>query len=133
MKKRLIFFVVISILLLFGFSYIPQKVIDTTPNKVAKIMVFNGTTGEEIEILDSTQIHHITQNLSNVTFQKGKPSFGYLGFTFRTMFYNQNGKVIEEFIINSDEQIRYKGFFYTTTKERIDFEYIEHLFKKGLD
>ncbi|MGP4041556.1 hypothetical protein ACTWP4_16870 [Gracilibacillus sp. D59] len=130
MKKRLLIVVIIPllVLLIFGLTYIPYKVVNWEPSNVSKITVFNGNTGSELEIIDQTEIEYIINNLSDVTFQKGKPSFGYTGYSFRTTIYNDNGKAIDELIVNSNEVIRYKGFFYTAKDNSIDYNYLESLF-----
>ncbi|MBM6617973.1 hypothetical protein [Bacillus suaedaesalsae] len=133
MKKRVLMLVVMSIILLFGFSYIPQKVFNISPTNVSKIIVFNGTNGEEIVIVDRVHIETITKNLNDVTFQKGKPSIGYLGYTFRMTIYDQKDNEMEKFIINSNDMLRYKGFFYMASDDEIEYEYINNLFEKGLE
>lgn len=39
-------------------------------------------------------------------------SVGYSGYSFRVQFMDQNGKVIDSFIINSSNTIRDDPFFY---------------------
>ncbi|KAA0546959.1 hypothetical protein FZW96_13300 [Bacillus sp. BGMRC 2118] len=133
MKKRVWMFVIFSFLLLFAMSYIPHKLFNLSPTKVSKITVFNGTNGEEIEIDNPIQIESIITNLNDVTFQKGKPSIGYLGYTFQVTIYDQKENVKEKFIINSSQMLRYKGFFYHTSDRPIDYEYINKLFKKDVE
>lgn len=125
-------FIIIAIsflmLLAFGLTYMPQSIVNINPSKVSKITVFDGSTGHEIEIVDESDIEYIIGNLNEVTFQKGKSSFGYMGYRFRTTIYNHNGKSIKELIINSNEKVRYKGFFYTAKYNSIDYNYIDSLF-----
>lgn len=128
MKKRILLGVLICVLVLFGLSYIPQPVVSLSPSKISKITVFNGGTGYEIDITDERDIRHIINNLNDVTFQKGKTSFGYMGYSFDVTIYNHKGKPLKELIINSEDTIRYKGFFHTATKNEIDYEYINRLF-----
>lgn len=128
MKKRIFLGVLIFVLVLFGLTYIPHPVVSLSPSKVSKITVFNGSTGYEIEITDETDIRYIINNLNDVTFQKGKTSFGYMGYSFDTTIYNQKGKPVKKLIINSEDTIRYKGFFYTAKQNEIDYEYINRLF-----
>jgi len=72
---------------------------------------------------------HLILNLNAITFKKGKLSFGYAGYAFRVTIFDNDGKVYKELMINSNETIRYNGFFYTDELGRIDFGYIENLFK----
>lgn len=132
MKKRkwIIITVPLVLLLMFALTYIPHKVVSIDPSIVSKITVFDGNTGYEIEITDVNDITKIINNLSEVTFQKGKPSFGYMGYSLRTTIFDTKGKTIKELIINSNDTIRYKGFFYTSVENSIDYDYIEQLVRK---
>ena len=78
MKRTLIIILIIIALLIIGFAvtFVPRPVVSVDRGEVAKIVIFNGGTGEEVEITDETDIQRITDNLSAVTFQKEKPSIG---------------------------------------------------------
>lgn len=118
---------VLTVFLFIALTYIPEKILEIDASSVSKITVFDGNTGNEIEVTDESDIKHIINNLNKVTFQKGKPSIGYMGYSFRTTIFDTDGKVKKEMIINSDSLIRYKGFFYTSVDYLIDYEYIEKL------
>jgi hypothetical protein len=126
-RKWILLTIPLFLLLIFALTYIPQKVVSIDATSVSKISIFDGNSGNVIEITKPTEIHHIINNLNNVTFQKGKPSFGYSGYSFRTTIFNNKGKTIKELIINSNSTIRYKGFFYTTVDNSIDYNYIEQI------
>ncbi|MGM0845612.1 MAG: hypothetical protein ACQEUT_11590 [Bacillota bacterium] len=129
-RKRLFSAGILFVLLLtFFLTYIPHKVLKMDPAKVSSIVIFNGNTGNETEITDETSILYIVNNLSSITFQKGKPSIGYMGYSFGTSLYDQEGNKMEEFIINSSDLIRYKGFFYSAEEGSIDYEFLDKLAK----
>lgn len=133
MKKRkwsIIAVLLVVSLLLFALTYIPHKVVSIDVLKVSKITVLDGNTGYKIEINDINHIEHIINNLNGVTFRKGKSSFGYKGYSFRTTIYDKKGKPIMELLINSNDTIRYKGFFYTAENNSIDYSYIKQLVHK---
>ncbi len=130
-KKGIIILAIpILLVLMFALTYIPHKVVDIDPSNVAKIIVFDGNTGYEMEITEEIEIEHIIDNLNDVTFQKGKSSFGYMGYSFNTTIIDKKGKTIKELIINSSDTIRYKGFFYKSVDNPIDYDYIEQLVRK---
>jgi hypothetical protein len=129
-KWRIIAAIPFVLLLLFALTFIPHKFLNVNPTDVSRITVFDGNTGFETEITDRDSISHIIKNLNAVTTQKGKPSFGYMGYSFRTTIYDEEGKRIKEFIINSDDTIRYRGFFHRAVHHTIDYEYIEALVRK---
>ena len=135
MKKRvsikyILIFVPIVIALLYSLTYIPHKVISISTNEVAKITIFDGQNGNEVIIEDRANINHIINNLNVVKFKKGKLSIMYMGYSYKTTIYNNKGKVVEELIINSSDLIRYKGFFYTATNNKVDFDYLSNLVRK---
>jgi hypothetical protein len=129
LKLRTLLLVILPILLiiLFGLTYIPHNVISIEESEVSQITIFDGSLGYEIEITDRKRIEHIINNLNDITFQKGKLSLGYMGTHFRVNMINNKGKTIEELIINSEDRIRYKGFFYEAKDNQIDIEYITEL------
>jgi hypothetical protein len=128
-KKFKFILIGIPVLCIIGFActYIPHKIVNIEPSKVSKIAIFDGNSGELFEITDGTDINHIINNLNDVTFQKGKASFGYLGYRFNTKVFDQEGELIKELIINSDDTIRYKGFFYQSVDSILPYDYIDKL------
>lgn len=128
-RRFKIFLLAIPIVAVIGFSltYIPHSVVSMEPTNVSKITIFDGSTGYDLEITDEVEIHHIINNLNDITFQKGKSSLFYMGYSFRTTIYDQKGREQQELIINSEDTIRYKGFFYTAKDNTIDYQYIRDL------
>jgi hypothetical protein len=122
--------IVIVIAVLYGLTYIPHRLITIKAENVSSIYIFNGNTGKDIRITDKADIEHIITNLNNVIFNKGKCSIGYMGYSFRTIIYKENGKQYKQFIINSTDTVRYGGFFYTDKANSIDYGYISDLFNK---
>lgn len=128
--KWFIFGIPILLLFIFALTFIPHKIVDIDPVRVSKISVFDGNTGYETIITDREQIKHIIGNLNEVTFQKGKPSIGTMGYSFRTTIFDRSGESMKELTINSNDRIRYQGFFHTAVNQTIDYSYIEALVKK---
>lgn len=67
-------------LLIFALTYLPQKIMSIDPANDSMITFFNGSTGLETQIINQVDIHHIINNLNELTFQKGKPSFLFMGY-----------------------------------------------------
>ncbi|MRH41445.1 hypothetical protein GH741_02000 [Aquibacillus halophilus] len=131
-KKYKLAIIIIPFLFLiaFGTTFIPHKVVSIDPSNVSKITIFDGNTGYDTEITNKTDINHIVRNLNEVTFQKGKPSFLYMGYSFRTTIFDDKGKSIKKLTINSNDTIRYKGFFYTSIDNLLEYDYIEQLVRE---
>lgn len=131
-KKKQVFLLILTAIALFcglyAITYIPKKIVTIEPAEVSKIEIFDGNQGEMITIDNAEHIENIISNLNDITFSKGKLSLGYSGYRFRVTIYDNTGKEYKELIINSDEKIRYHGFFYTDKSSSIDYGYIENLF-----
>lgn len=129
-KVNYIIFTLVILLLFYALTYIPHNLLNINSDNVSKITIFNGNTGNQIEVTNNNDIKHIINNLSSIRFKKDKLSLFYLGYSFRTTIYDNDGKIINELIINSDDTIRYKGFFYRAKNKKIDYDYIDNLLKK---
>ena len=127
-RKKILLAIPFVLLTYIGLTYVPHKAVSIDQSNVSRITIFDGNTGKAIDITDTDKINHIISNLRDITFQKGKPSFWRMGYSYRTTFYDDNGEVIEELIISSNDTIRYKGFFYTAKDYKIDYNYVEQLF-----
>lgn len=127
MKRRnmikYLFIKPLVLILLYGLSYIPSKIVSINQSHVFKIELLDGNDGKQTTIVDRENIEHIITNLNSITFLKGKPSFFSSGYGFRLKIYNSRENVIKDITINSENGVRYNGFFYTTTKRNIDYEY----------
>ncbi len=133
MKKKIIILLSSVAILLTGIIVwfnIPLDLMDLAPDEVAKIVVFNGNTGNTTHITDQEQIQHIIENLNDVEVKRSKPSVGYSGYSFKVTIYLSDGNEAGDwnnFIINSDDRIRKDPFFYSVTKGSIDYSYLEDI------
>lgn len=122
--------ILVIVALVYGLTYIPHKLVLINSDRVAEIVVTDGSTGRTIIINDKQDTDHMINNLNGIIFQKGKSSLGYMGYSFRTVIYNTTGKPVKKLIINSPDVIRYNGFFYTASYNQVDYEYIKAMFDK---
>jgi hypothetical protein len=130
MKKKIFLKILVVVIIvggLYATTYIPKKIITIKPSEVSKLEIFDGNQGKSLTVSDREHIKHIITNLNGITFSKGKSSLGYLGYSFRVTIYDDNGDEYKELIINSNDKVRYKGFFYTDQSKQIDFDYIDSL------
>ncbi|MDR4886758.1 hypothetical protein RGU12_04220 [Fredinandcohnia sp. QZ13] len=125
--KTILILIPLLLVLLYSFTYVPHKLFDIHPSDVSKIHIVDGNSGFRFDITSEEEIHRIIKNLNEVTFKKGKPSVGYMGYRFNTTIYNKKGEPIKELIINSNDTIRYKGFFYTTTDIPLEYDFIDEV------
>ena len=132
MKRKTVILTVAAILLV-GITFwynAPIDLMNLNHNDVMEIVVFNGNSGNTTHITDKEQIRHIVENLNDVEIKRTKPSVGYSGYSFKLTFYLSDGNEADDwnnFIINSDDTIRKDPFFYSVTKGKIDYNYIENI------
>lgn len=121
--------IIIGIAICYSLTYIPHKIVKIEPSKVSTIKIFDGGTGKSIVITERKEIDHIIDNLNDIIFKKDKCSLGYMGYSFNTTIYKNNGTVYKKFIINSADAIRKDLFFYKDNTKSIDYDYIRNLVK----
>ena len=94
-------------------------------NKISRIEVFNGHTGNSFMIEHKDDIAFILSNIQNAKLERDTMSLGYMGYRYRLEFYNLAGRKIEELIINSEDTIRKDPFFYKDLNRGLCVEYLE--------
>lgn len=133
MKKKIIILLSAMAILFAGIAIwynTPIDLMDLDHNEVMEIVVFNGNSGNTTHIKDKEQIQHIIANLNDVEIKRAKLSVGYSGYSFKVTIYLSDGNEADDwnnFIINSDDSIRKDPFFYSVTKGKIDYNYIEDI------
>jgi hypothetical protein len=96
------------------------------PSNVSSIAVFDGNTGNSFVIEDKSEIQYIVENIQSFAMTREKVSVGYSGYSFRMNFYDNSGKEIDSFIINSADTIRDDPFFYCGNGD-LCFDYLKEL------
>lgn len=133
MKKKISILLSVVLILLVGIAvwyHAPINLMNLGANEVMEIVVFNGNSGNTTHIEDKEQIQHIIDNLNDVEVKRSKLSAGYSGYSFKVTIYLSDGNEADDwnnFIINSDDTIRKDPFFYSVTKGKIDYNYIENI------
>ena len=133
MKKRIPILLSVLLIVLVGITvwyYAPIDLMNLDTNEVMEIVVFNGNSGNATHIEDKEQIQYIIDNLNDIEVKRSKLSAGYTGYSFKVTIYLSDGNEADgwnNFIINSDDTLRKAPFFYSVTKGRIDYNYIEKI------
>ena len=99
------------------------------PSDIKSISVFDGNTGESFDFSDTDEIRYVVENIQNAKMKKDTLSIGYTGYSFLISFFDENGKKIENFIINSSNTIRKDPFFYRCDGD-LCFDYLKELEEK---
>ncbi|MFD3157981.1 hypothetical protein ACFIJ5_14085 [Haloimpatiens sp. FM7330] len=129
-KWKVLLLAIILIAVSYALTYIPHKIVKISPSKVSSIKILDGNTGKSTVITERKDIEHIINNLNSITFKKDKCSLFYMGYSFRTTIYRNDGSVYKKFIINSENTLRKYPFFYSDTTRSIDYDYIKNLIDK---
>ena len=115
----------ILLLVLAAWFYAPVTFLkDVPPERVAGIRVFDGNTGEELEITGGEEIRHIVENLRSVRLRRSGISLLHAGYRFRMTFLDAEGGVLEELTVNSETTIRRDPFFYTSEAGGLCYDYL---------
>lgn len=116
MKRKIIVLatiVIIAAIIIGMWYFAPKRFLETVKDSdVISISVFDGNTGKKFVIEDSIEIKQIVENIQSIKMKRDNLSIGYSGFCFSMEFMDENGKIIDSFIINSINTIRDDPFFY---------------------
>ncbi|NLJ76515.1 MAG: hypothetical protein GX325_04550 [Peptococcaceae bacterium] len=134
-KLRLIMLSIIGIAIIYGVIWYtsPLDLIQLNPEDVEKISIFDGNTGTSLHLTKDEDIAYIINNLNAVKLKRSKISLGYLGYSFKTTIYLNNGEKVagwNDFIINPKDTIRKDPFFYRVVEGSIDYQYINSLIEE---
>lgn len=101
--------------------------------EASKIELRSGTDGTVTEITNTEDIKHITDNINALTLSRGKSSKDYSGWSYSLKWYNLENNLMEEIVVMSEQQIDYKGYFYSSmeTDHEIDLAYFDRLLGEG--
>lgn len=103
-----------------------------SPSEVSKITVFDGTNGRGFSVKESEDKEKIVTAVQSVKMKRNGISTGYSGFALRLAFVDENGNIIDNFILNSDTVIRDDPFFYEGNGS-LGFDYIKELELKNAE
>lgn len=133
-KKILITIVILFVLMIAGVIWykMPVDFVDVSSDEVLEIVIFNGSSGEELHITERDEVEHIIESLNTVKMQRRGVSSFHKGYSFRTTIYLTNGEEADgwnNFIINANDTIRKDPFFYEVIEGNTDYDYIQGLFR----
>ncbi len=131
MKKKLFIIIITVVILVISESLIlwwlaPKYFLKNADN-IHSIEVFDGSTGKHFEITDTQSIERIVNGIQGKKFKKSGISANIDGFRFSMSFKDENGDLIDSFIINSNNKIRKEPFFYDTDGNMDIFDFLEQL------
>lgn len=126
-RRSVLMLLIISVII--GVSYIPKRIVTLKHTEVATIIVYDGNTDKEIEIIDKNQIKHIVDNLNGITFQRKQFTLFNMGYAFKVKFLDKDDDLLMALVLNSESTIRYKAFRYEAINHGMDYDYILEIFK----
>lgn len=129
-KKRAILLVLVIILMfivIISINFFVPKKIMKVDEQIDKITIFNGNTGKLTTIIDQKEINSIVKEFNDVAFLKKGFALGRIGYSLNIIYYDKSGKNTKKIIVNSEDTIRYRGFFYEPQNSNINFEYLNKL------
>lgn len=97
------------------------------PEDIACIVLFDGNTGDELEITAQKDITHIVENIQSVPVRREGIAFLNLGYRFIMTFEGADGTELTKFTINDENTIRGEFFYYVNEDGGLCFDYLWHL------
>ncbi len=91
------------------------------------ITIRDGNTGEYYTISNEEDFNYLIDNFNTIKVKKDKISLWYMGYGYDITFYDYEGDIVSNFIVNSANYIRKGPFFYITIDGLIEFDYIENM------
>lgn len=118
----------IVVLIAVAWIYVPVTFLKgTAPEDIARIVLFDGNTGDELEVTAQKDITHIVENVQSVPVRREGIAFLNLGYRFIMTFEGADGTEIAKFTINDENTIRGKFFYYINEDGGLCFDYLWHL------
>lgn len=133
MKKRgfiLLSVGIVLMLIVISINFVVPKKIMKIDEEIDKITIFNGNTGKLTTISEDKEINTIIEKFSDIAFLKKGVAIGTIGYNLDIIYYDKSGKKAKEFIVNSEDTIRYRGFFYEPQNSDIDYDYLSNMTTK---
>ena len=91
----------------------------------AKVTIQRG--GEVLEITDDATIQRLTDQITSMTFQRGKSSRNYTGWEYWLTWYDESGTMVFSAFILSPHCIDYHDRFWICENGTIDTAYYDEL------
>lgn len=128
-KKKYKWIWVLGSVVLLGLVFFnsPKKLLKIDIKDVVKITIFNGNTGDKIDIVNRATINDIISNLNSVTIQRKSWALGHMGYRYKIELLGKKSK-LKTFIVNSGTVVRKDLYYYDVVKGDIDIDYIASLF-----
>lgn len=123
--------VIICIIVIICFLTSPISSFSIDPDRIDRINVFDGTTGEGMDVSDQEEIRRIVNYTNGMRLNRDQLSVGYMGYEFRVTFYSDDREV-ESFILNSADVVRKDPYFYTLQEETGLYDHLQSLYDKDL-
>ena len=117
--------VLTGILIIFVFFFILESVPENflagvEEAAIGSIDVRDGSTGESFTIENRPDIEAIAEDIKGQSFTRSGISIGRMGTWLTLEFKDEEGRVLEKFIINGEETIRKDPFFYEAAEDLKD-------------
>ena len=96
----------------------------------AKIIVYSGTTGEQVEITDTESIQYITDNINGLIYSKGE-KVNSDGWSYALIWYDKDGNEQKKLTVLNEYTVIFDGRYYEGMEAdyEIDLTYLAKLFE----
>ena len=97
-RKQIVIILAIAIVIIGIYIWfkIPINMIGINPEEIMEIFIFDGNTGTSVHIISKEDISHIIENLNTIKLKREKLSSRYVGYSFKTTLYGNDGEEVDE-------------------------------------
>jgi hypothetical protein len=97
---------------------------DFVPEDVARIEIFDGSTGNRYTITDEEAVLYVARDIQSKTYTRGENVKGHSGFVYSTTFYDKSDTMLWCATINSADTLVDYHYVYKPDSP-LDFTYIQ--------
>lgn len=131
-KKPATWITLVSVLIVavFCVCFISNRIAPIpTLNEINRIELQSGTTGEVITISDIDTINTLVSYFNTNNFYRGDSRSNSTGWSYNLRFYSQTENLRADITVTSSNVIGYGDYFYNSTSNVIDLDYLRTLFE----
>lgn len=130
MKKLMLLIIILALPLVLGGCFVASTRLEIGGG-AKKIVLVSGSDGKTVEITDSGDIGHITENINTLRFEKVNTDKVYDGWRYSITWYGPDGGQIDSMEIKSGNRVWYNDVYYDSLGATIDTVFLDGLLEDG--
>lgn len=125
MKKLILLIIILALPLALGGCFVASTHLEI--GEADKIVLRSGNDGSSVEITDSGDIGHITENINTLRFEKVNTDKVYDGWSYDITWYGADGEPVDSMTIISGNRVQYNDTYYDSLGATVDTAFLDRL------